>query len=80
MVVATGTQNLTTTTKIYCRSAVPLAARSIFHWGIWHLSVVATRWQWCNREVAYVSFSVAKHWIGGLIIQVNVYEKTSTLQ
>ena len=26
----------------------------------------------CNREVACVTFSVVKHWRGGLIIQVNV--------
>ena len=69
------TQNLTTkshfpavtTTKIYCQSsskAVPLAARASGH-----LSIVATPRQGCNREIeiACVAFSVAKHWIGGLM-------------
>ena len=38
-----------------------------------YLSMVAIPWQGCNKEVACVTLSVAKHWIGGLIIQVNIY-------
>ena len=53
----------------------PWHLEQLFIWASGHLSIVATPQQGCNREVACVtlSFSVAKHWIGGLIIQVNIW-------